>query len=333
MAKHILTGGQSGTLRRGLRDTFANQYESQAEQTKLALEPMMLTGLPSDGEMEYYAYYKHAPYPRYWPRGQEVEKAGFSAVQFSCVNYDYGIEVEWHGNDEKDDQIGMLRNRAGDAGTNFAYSDTMAFYDMLLGTANFLPSIIGNAPDGAAVFATTDGAAAARFGATSGNLLTGTGVATAAAIRTDTFNAFEQFGLFQNNLGYPLFPQSVLDSGYIVLYGQANEAIFTEAFLQSPSTNIAPAAGAVAAQNIFMAGGKKIELRATQHITDNDFFIFLRGTPYKPFFEQTRDPLTEQIFDENNSKESARSLLRSMIWHKRSGYGVWLPYGVIKVNN
>jgi len=333
MAKTILTGGQSGTLRRGLRDSFSNAYESQAELTKQELDPVMATGLPSDTDREYYAYYEHAPYPRFWPRGSEVVKQGFRAVQFNVINYDWGTEIEWHKNDEADDQIGKLRDRASDGGTNFAYGNTEAFFDMLTGTANFLPATIGNAPDGAAVFATLDGAGNNRFGAASGNLLTGTGVASSAAIRTDTFNAMEQFGLFQNTEGRPLFPRPVLDSGYIIYYAAGNEAIFSEAFLQSPSTNIAPGAGAVAAQNIFMAAGKKIELRATQEITDNDYYIFLRGCPHKPFFEQRRQEVEEQQFDEANSKESARSLLRSMIWHRRSGFGVFLPYGVIQINN
>ena len=333
MPKTILTGGQAGTLRRGLRDSFANAYESVAEQTKQALEPVMALDLPSDTDREFYAYYRHAPYPMYWPRGSEAPKDGFDAVQFNVINYDYGIEIEWHKNDEADDQINTLRNRASDAGTNFAYSDTRAFFDMLTGTATFLPAAIGNAPDGAAVFATTAGGAA-RFGATSGNLLTGTGVATAAAIRTDIFNAFEQFNLFQNNQGFPLFPQPVMDQGFIVYYAASLEQIYTEAFLQNPTATAAVTATSNAGvQNIFQAAGKNIELRPTQHITDNDSFIFLRGTPHKPFFKQARQPMEEQVFDEANSKESARALLRSLIYHERAGYGVFLPYGVIRVNN
>jgi len=333
MPKMVITKGQSGVLRRGLRDAFANAYDSQAAITKEELAPVMASDLPSDTDREFYAYFKHAPYPRYWPRGQEVEKAGFEAVQFSVLNFDYGIEIEWHRNDENDDQIGMIRNRASDAGTNFAYNETLAFWDMMLGTANFLPATIGNAPDGAAVFATTDGAAAARFGATGGNLLTGTGVASSAAIRTDVFAAMAQFRLFQNTEGYPLFPTSMIDQGFIVYAGAANEEIFSEAFYQNPSTNIAAAAGAVAAQNIFVSAGKKVELRFTQHITDNDHYIFMRGCPHKPFFSQLRDPLTEEPFDEGNSKDSARTLLRSQIYHERKGYGLFLPYGVIKTNN
>jgi hypothetical protein len=332
MPNQVTTLGQSGTLRRGLRDAFNNAYDSQAELTKEALEPVMALGLPSDTDKEFYAYYEHAPYPKYWPRGSEVEKAGFKAVQFNIVNHDYGLEVEWHGDDESDDQTGVLRPRAAQTGTNFAYNPTLAFFDLLLSTTSFLPSTT-NAPDGAAVFSTTDGDSNDRFGATNGNLLTGTGVASSAAITTDVFNAMEQFRLFQNTEGEPLFPDAVLDGGFIVYAAAGNERLFTDAFNQNPTSNIAPAAGAVAVQNTFVAAGKRVELRFTQKITDNDHYLFLRNAPDKPFFQQMRKPVEEQVFDEGNSKESARSLLRSMIWHERTGYGIFLPYGVVKTNN
>jgi hypothetical protein len=332
MPKMVLTGGQSGTLRRGLRDAFANAYDSVAAETAEALDPVMDLGLPSDTDQEFYAYYKHAPYPRFWPRGQEVEKAGFDAVQFSVINRDYGLEVEWHKNDEADDQLGKVRDRASQTGTNFAYSPTLAFFDLLLTTTNFLPGTT-NAPDGAAVFATTAGGAA-RFGATNGNLLTGTGVATSATITTDVFNAMEQFRLFQNTESQPLFTEAQLNGGFIVYAGAANERMFTEAFKQNPTIHsINTATSNAGVENVFMAGGKQVELRFTQKITDNDHFLFLRNCPHKPFFQQMRQPVEEQPFDEGNSKESARTLLRSMVWHERTGYGIFLPYGVIKTNN
>ena len=338
MPQTVLTLGQSGTLRRGLRDAFANAYETAAEQTKEILEPVMALDLPSDTNQEFYAYYKDAPFPRYWPRGQEVMKAGFEAVQFSLINRDFGLEVEWHGNDEDDNQLATgVRDRAADTGANFAFNRTDAFFDMLLGTTNFLPAV-GNAPDGAAVFATTAGGAA-RFGATNGNLLTSTGnnsFSSSIVLRADIWRAIEQFHLFQNTQGKPLFPKQAHDQGYILYYGAANQDVFAEGFLANPAAVTFGTAGtdlaATSPQNSLAAAGIKIEGRAVQQITDNDAFLFMRGTPFKPFFHQLRQPPTEQPFDEGNSKTSARSKLRSMIWHERSAYAPFLPYGVINLN-
>jgi len=334
MPKMILTGGQAGTLRRGLRDAFTTAYDSQAAQVAEQLAPVMDLNLPSDTDREVYAYYKHAPYPRYWPRGQEVEKAGFSAVQFTVLNYDYGLEIQWHKNDEADDQIGKLRNRATDVGVNFGWNDSAAFFDLLLGTTNFLPGTV-TAPDGAAIFATTAGGAA-RFGATFGNLLTSTGgnsFSSSAVLRADFWSAVEQYRLYQNTEGRRLFPDSVLNSGFIIYFGAQNQDVASEAFLQNPTAaGVLTGTSNAGVQNIFMAAGIPVELRPVQEITDNDAFVFLRGVPHKPFFKQVRDPLTQQDFDEANSLESNRKLLRSMIWHERAGFGAFLPYGVIKLN-
>jgi len=136
----------------------------------------------------------------------------------------------------------------------------------------------------------------------------------------------------ENTQGKPLFPRSILNQGYILYYAADEQDVFAEAFLSNPATYSTVAAGNIAVPDSVTAAGYKIEGRPVQQITDNDAFLFLKGAPFKPFFHQLRQPPTEQTFDEGNSKESARSLLRSMIWHERSAYGVWLPYGVIKLN-
>ena len=85
--------------------------------------------------------------------------------------------------------------------------------------------------------------------------------------------------------------------------------------------------------NILAEAGLNFELRPTQHITTDDAYVFLRGAPYKAMFKQVRTPPQEQSFDETNSKESARTLLRSMIFHEYAGYGLFLPYQTIKLNS
>jgi len=333
MPKTIITGGQSGTLRRGLRDAFANAYDTAAEQTKQELAPVMDI-FPSDTNQEYYGYYKSAPYPRYWPRGSEVQKSGFESVQFSVVNYDYGVEVEWHKNDELDEQLGKLRSRAADSGANFAYSDTSAFFDLLQGTTTFLPGT-STAPDGAVLYATVDGGSAARFGATNGNLLTSTGnnsFSSSSVLRADLWRVVEQFMLFQDTEAKPLWPKAVLDQGYIIYYAADNHEIAVEAFLLNVHSYSTVAAGNIPIPNSLMAGGVNIELRPTQHITTDDAYVFLKGAPHKAIFKQVRTPAEEMPFDENNSKESARTLLRSIIFHEYAGYGLFLPYQTIKLN-
>lgn len=332
----VITGGQSGTLRAGLRDAFDTAYESQAASIAEELGPLANLNLPSGTDQEVYAYYKDAPHPRYHPRGENMPQVGFDAVQFTVPNYDWSIEVPWHKNDEADDQLRMLRPRVADAGENYAMLDHRLFFQLLTGTtdAQLLPNATPNAPDGAGLFSTTDGASAARFGATSGNLLTGTGVASSVTIRNDAYSALEQFGLFKNTQNHQLWPKSVLDQGIIVMCGTAIEQAVMEAFNQNPTIHsINTATSNASVQNIFAAAGKKIEVRSTQYITDNDIYVFLRGAKHKAIFSQDRQPVVQSEFDENNSAEHARSLTRSNTLHARKGWGIFLPYSVIKINN
>jgi hypothetical protein len=331
----VHTQGQSGTLRRGLRDAFANAYESVAAEIRIKLDGIADLDLPSDTSEEFYAYYESAPHPRYWPRGEAVGQAGFSAVQFSVANKDYGLEVPWHKNDEDDDQIGKMRSRAANVGTNFALLDHRIFFQLLLGTADvdLLPDPALTAPDGAVLFATTAGGAA-RFGATSGNLLTGTGVAAATTIKDDYFSALVQFGLFQDTAGQQLWMPGILDQGLIILAPESLRAVFSEAFYQNYT-----AAGALSStsnagvQNLIIAAGNPVDLRFSQYLTGNSWYAFLRGSTHKAIFSQLRQPVTEVPFDENTSLEHARTAHRSMIWRARKGWGLFLPYGAIKVSN
>ena len=105
-----------------------------------------------------------------------------------------------------------------------------------------------------------------------------------------------------------------------------------EAFLLNVVSLTTVAAGNIPIPNSLMAGGVKIELKPTQHITTDDIYIFLKGAPHKAMFKQIRTPPEENPFDEANSKESARTLLRSIIFHEYAGYGIFLPYQTIKLN-
>lgn len=332
MPKTIITGGQSGTLRRGLRDAFANAYDTMAEQIREELAPVM-DEFPADTNQEYYAYYESAPHPRYWPRGSEVQKSGFKSVQFSVINYDYGVEIEWHKNDELDEQLGKLRSRAAQAGNNFAYSDTQAFFDLLQGTTSYLPGTV-TAPDGANIYATTAGGSN-RFGASNGNLLTSTGnncFSSSSVLRGDIWRAVEQFLLFQDTEGKQLWPTDMVKD-IIVYFAADNLDVAVEAFNLNWHSYSTVTAGNIPIQNSLMSGGIKIEPRPTPLITTDDAYVFLRNAPHKPFFKQIRTPMEELPFDERNSKESARTLLRSLIFHEYSGYGAFLPYQTIKLNS
>ena len=333
-------GGQTilaaNALTAGLRADFAATYRQQYRFVRERLARIMMLGVPSDKLTELYAYFESAPYPIRWPRGQTISSKPFKSVQFSVTNVDWARKIEWHKNDREDDQIRSLFDQARQLGANFATLHERVFFQLLTNTTDStLLATIPNAPDGAAFFATT-AAGANRFGVSGGNIVTGTGVATSGAVRTDFFSAISRFKRFQDTEGQPLLEEGVLDQGISVIYGATNEQIFREAFIQSrtvQATAAGQASTGAAVTNIVLESGLNLKLWSTQRITDNDWFIILEGTQIKPVFQQEREALKEHVETMDNSDYARRTKIESIQWDARYGYGINIPYSAIKVDN
>lgn len=330
MPPRVLSGS---TLTNGLLSTFADAYRKRYEAMEELLRLVMDMGLPSEGAQELYAYYETAPYPRRWERGSAIPSKAFASKGFSVTNYDYGLEIAWHKNDREDDRTRSLFQQAQMGGRNWGTLLERFFFEMVLGSASLLPAV-PNAPDGAAVYAATDGGGSARFGVTGGNIETGGGVATGAAIRDDFWSAVSRFARMQDTEGQPLWDKGFLDAGYVVIYGAANEEAFREAFLQGRTAIGANTATSNAAvTNTVLESGVPIKLWSTQRITDNDWFIFATGADHKAVFEQTRQALETHEQNMDNSDLARKTKEESVQWDSRHGIGAFLPYQTVKVNN
>lgn len=323
-----------------IRTRFTETYERLINDVNARLNGVMEFGLPSDRSNETYAYFTSAPHPKRWVRGEDIPTEAFEDITFNVVNHDWAIGIEWHENDRMDDQTASLMRRAREAATGFALLRERVFFQLLQGQTD--PDLLPNvplAPDGVAFFSTTDALGAARFGATSGNLITGTGVATAGDIRNDFFNAVEQYHLFQDTKGQPLWPEAILDIGYTVLMSVTNLQVFTEGLVQGRTlqtfSSIAPSAGvaAGAVTNVVLDSGMNLTLWPTQRIADNDFYIFATGAPTKAVFEQVRQPVVESTQLPENSDIARRTKIEGIFWNARYGFGISLPYQGVKVNN
>ncbi len=323
-----------------IRTAFVDTYKRMISDVNARLSPVMEFGLPSDRSQETYAYFTSAPHPQRWARGNDIPTQAFEDVTFNVTNYDWAMGVEWHANDRQDDQTASLLRRAREVGTGFALLRERVFFQMLTNATDplLLPAV-PTAPDGAAFFSATDGSGAARFGATGGNVVTGTGITTAQSVRTDVFNAIERFHQFQDTKGQPLWPESILDRGYTVLYNVANHQVLAEALVQSrtlqtqQSTATGDSLAGAAVTNVVMDSGLKITLWPTQRISDNDIFLFATGAPTKAVFEQTRQEIVETEQLPQTSDISRRTKLEGIFWNARYGYGLSLPYQAIQINN
>ena len=322
-------------LTAGLRNTFIDAYRNAGEKMAAsALPKVMDLGLPSDKLTEPYAYFESAPFPVRWQRGEAITSKAFKDVGWTTTNYAWAIRVEWHENDRVDDQTGSLYSQAASAGENWATLPERVFFQIITGAtdSDLLPAI-PTAPDGSAVYAAT------RFGISAGNIITGSGVTTTEMILTDFFGALEAFLLMQDTEGQPLWTKDLVQDEFVIAYNVENERIFREAFLQSiqfksiasETSPYGPAAAAVS--NIIQQSGVRFDLWPTQRLTDNDWFVFATASKHKAVYRQNRQPLREIFTTMENSDEARRTKTESGQWDSREGYGAFIPYQTMKINN
>lgn len=331
---HLPTVLSGSTFANGLSSHFRDGY-GQTTNTKQNenLPKIMDLGLPSNARQTPYAYYESAPYPRLNLRGNKVPFKGFASKSFTVVNYNYELAIPWHEDDRDDDQIQGLYDRAQQGGRNWGSLKERVFFELLTGTVTLLPAT-PNAPDGAALFAATDGGGSARFGVTGGNIETGGGVATGAAIRNDFWAARQRFAQMQDTEGQPLWDKGFLDAGFTVCYAAGNEEVFREAFTQGRTlAGALTSTSNAAVTNTILESGIPITLWPTQRLTGNDWYVFANGAPHKCIFEQTRKDLTETIATKDNSDHARLTGEEWIQWKSRHGFGIWLPYQAIKVDN
>ncbi len=329
------------TIAAGVRDDFMHTYEPSFDGVLESLGDAMQMDVPFNHRTETFAMHETMAYPERFDEGQEeIPEEGTGSLSFTVTVYDYGKRVSWKVKDREDNKIGDLRGKAQVLGTHFASIASRVFIELVTASASLLPTI-PNAPDGAAPYSATDGDSAARFGITGGNIFTGTGVATSAAIEDDFFNAIERMGQFLDIKGQPYWEPSVLTERYTIYFNIANLKVFTQAFKATAVHSVSvgtdttdPGTGA-GVSNIILASGVQVTLRPTSRITDNDWFIFRGDAPVRPFFRGMKRNLTmEDSIMGGTSTAVTQNIAKEWVqFTTREAYGVNIPFSTVKVNN
>lgn len=339
-------------LARAVRSEFINTYKNRYRADYGFLAQFAQLEVASDKLQEIYVYPESAPYPVRQPRGDAIESGTFRYRGFEVLNHAFARSVEWFKDDEDDDQTsGSLIRQARSLGNNYASLNERLLFQYLTGASDpdLMPSV-PNAPDGAALFSGTDGGGSARFGATSGNLLSGSGVANATQIQTDFFNALEQFGLFKDTENQPLLAPEMLTK-FAIVVPMAAYQIFLETFIQQlrfqsvdssgASGQTSNVVGAAAPSNLLLdaeIGPARSRLDLTiypsQRLTDaSDWYIALTSIDHKALFIQNRSQLEVWNQLPENSDKARTTQVCGVYTRQRKGAGIALPYNMIKINN
>jgi hypothetical protein len=330
----------SSVLANGLRTEFADTYLAVQNRQADGRLSLIMDGLTAWNRQHEFAYFEAAPHVAFWRRGDPIPEDANRSVTFTVPIYNFGRRISWHRDDRADDQTSSLYDSARQTGMSAALLPERMAFDLLLATTNTLPAT-QNAPDGAAMFATTAGGAA-RFGVTNGNLLSTSGTTSVSAILTDFYAAIAQFRLMQDGKGQPLWSDEVIQQGFVVIYPAAATLQFEQAFLQRRQGLGLTTAGVmtgtlalgVTPTNIVQDASRDCTLWGTQRITTSTtWFVILKGAPKKPLFMLDRQPLMEfsSLIGDNNSDTTRNTGQEYVQWDKRVGAGVALPFSAIKI--
>lgn len=325
----------SGVLANGLRTEFADTYSKIKNRTADGrLSAVMDLGIGATNREHQFGFFEAAPHVELWRRGETIPTDSFASRQFSTPVYTWGRRVPWHKDDRKDDQTGSLMTLARMAGQSAALLPERFFFDLLTGGTATLPAV-PLAPDGAAFFSTTDGGGSARFGVTDGNLLTGSGLATSSAIRTDYYNLIEQWKQLQDGKGQPLLNDQVIDAGVLIVHPASATEAFEESFFQRRQGEVLGTDAGVTPSNLVQDAGRTVRLWGSSRLTGSDWYAFLLNSPTLPTFLLDREGVREysSLEDDNNGDHTRNTGEEYVQWELRQGAGIALPYGAMKVNN
>lgn len=320
----------SALLVAGLRTEFVNTYTAIRNRQKDSRLALVMDEITATSRTSTFAYVEKAGHARLWRRGEPLPKEAMGSVSFTAAVHNWALGIDWHKDDIADDQTQSLMQAAKDGGESFGLLPERLFFDLLTNTATNLPNI-PLAPDGAAFFATTAGGAA-RFGATNGNLLTGAGVATTSAVLTDYYKVVNQFGLFQDGKGQPLFRPDTIASGILIIHAIADTQVMEQAFMQQRQGVVMGTDAGVTPTNIVQDASRNVQLWGTPRLATGDWYAFLIGGPKQTFLLK-RQEVQEYLSTMENSDVAKSTGQEGIQWDAREGAGIALPYGAIMVNN
>lgn len=324
------------TLTPGLRAEFVKTYAIRRAAQDQLMAKVMNINITSKRAFEIYAYFKSAAYPSRWDRNTGIPTKAFDSVQFQVPNYRWARRIGWHHDDEQDDQTSSLFQQVQEGGTAFATLDERVFFQILQGSTDpdLLPSV-PNAPDGAPLFSATDGDGLDRFGVSGGNILAGVVNPTAQDIRTIYHSVLARITQFLDTEGQPLLDASDIAAGMMIIYGPALTQEMREAFEQRVvlQTTTTPGNLAGAPSNVIIDAGDNVMLWRNPRITNKAIYFCLTSVALKPIFRQNREPVREVPATLDNSDFSRDTYQYYLQWSGRRGYGVALPYAIVKSTN
>lgn len=328
----------------GVNTRFLDAYKTNADRLVEQIRDFADVDVPSTRRVEEFVHAESAADPVRVEPGESAPSKGFRGLQWSTKNYPFRALVEWLDDDETDDKAGMVLDRARNSGDRWAYLLHRIVFQIITASSNptLLPSV-PNAPDGAALFATT-AEGVNRFGVSLGNLLNGDnlggGLSNEKQVVKTINSVIAQFGKMLDTEGQPLHPEGLIQQGITIIANVDNREVLRRAtqgqIMLQTTNNAGVSSGTIVAAGSVsntLVGDLPIKLYLTPRITDNSLIFNLNGSRIKAIYHQTLETMKVMSGDETNSDDAKKTGKRFLSYKSREGGGVGPAFAMIKVTH
>lgn len=327
----VATQAGTNALALGVSSAYWEAYFQRQQASLQTPLSRLVVEIPATADQIKLAAFQAAAPPVFWPRGRPISSKAFKDLGLSIRVDTWGTKVEWNRDDAADDQTGSLKTMARNAGDLWFQRDDANWFQVFNASTDSdgLPAAL-TAMDGAACFSATDGASAARFGVTGGNIVSGQVFTTGSGIRAGYQAALARMFQFTNPESQPLIDPG--SKNFVVFGAAADLAAYNEGFKQQMVLGAAPTAtsnGGVS--NVIADAGYNVTLNLTQRLATGVMVVACTDVSVKPLVRAKRSDPEENFQTMDNSDIARLTRVEAVQFHARTGYGVGLPFGLIKV--
>jgi hypothetical protein len=315
---------KAGVLR-DLMDFWKQSIPTFRKQQELLMRTLPFTTIRNAS----YPFKESLPFPRLWNYGTPRNHRTFQdrVIQLNIVPYE--LTIDWSVWDERDDQVRDLRQHVQMAVNRYGQLPDVLISEYFNNVAVLNPDL-ALAYDGVGLFSTVDGDGNARFGATGGNIITGSGLTVAGVIHDIAVAQRRLLDFVDPTAKKPILsPDEVKFTDlHIIGPNEANE-VFQKAsnseYIKIDNTNNT-------SESNYIKGTFQYHLNP--YLTDtSDWYVVLKHPYWKPFIYREPQNIESIVADMNNS-DRAREFKEAMFYTDiRSRLGIMFPATVIKVNN
>lgn len=310
-----------------VENSFFRSLEQMEQEVPQEIRDLFIVAEPSSGQEELYAQFGSIPSFRRWDKGESRKYSAINEFYYTIVNKNWEATIQIHKDTRADDRTGTLDSKVNALAKRWAFLDVDIAAQLLesQSDADLLDSI-PNSYYGLSLFNVNYAFA------TGGNIVSGNGITTEDAVRTDLYAAQERFRSMVDEEGKRYWESGDVDFSNFVIIIPNNQTEVWDAIINS---QVLPGGfGASSTRsNVLFNRGFRVHVE-TRLADTTDWYIALLASPdIKPFVIQPRqDPQFIQK-DMSNSDHSFDTGLELIGGDARRGYSVYEPRSIIKINN